>query len=93
MTTFGCLKTLYGHNKPVQKLAQKAGKLYSIAGRKIRIWDVLTFKCIRNMHTEDEGGGLRALVVADDNTVYVAGQVSRTTNDIAKSLTCIYETI
>ena len=70
-----CLHTLRGHSKPVQKLAIRGGLLYSTAGRKMRVWDLDTFKCIRNVHTQDDGGALRALAVGEKRSIFVAGQV------------------
>lgn len=69
------MRTLCGHNKPVQKLEVRGRRLVSIAGRKIRVWCVDTLRCVRNVHTQDGGGALRALAVADRDTVYVSGQV------------------
>lgn len=74
METCSCLHTLAGHNKPVQKLAISNCYLYSIAGRKIRVWDLDTFACLRNIHTQDDGGALRALSVTG-HAIHVAGQV------------------
>ena len=71
-----CLHTLRGHNKPVQKLAIRRGLLYSTAGRKMRVWDLETFRCIRNLHTQDDGGALRALAVGEKRSIFVAGQVA-----------------
>ena len=39
-----CLHTLRGHNKPVQKLGLRGGNLYSIAGRKVRVWCLKSYR-------------------------------------------------
>ena len=85
LSTFACVKTLRGHNKPVQVLQQRHGLLYSIGGRKIRIWDLTTFCCLKNIHTQDDGGAMRALAVGSDGTIYVGGQVT-TTNSLKTPL-------
>ena len=73
-----CLHTLRGHNKPVQRLEIRGKMLCSTAGRKIRVWDLETFRCRKNIHTQDDGGALRALALGPSGTIYVAGQVDQT---------------
>ena len=75
LSSCACLHTLRGHNKPVQRLEICGNSLYSTAGRKIRVWDLTTFRCRKNIHTQDDGGALRALALGSAGTIYVAGQV------------------
>ncbi len=60
----------------MQRLEIHGNSLYSTAGRKIRVWDLTTFRCRKNIHTQDDGGALRALALGQTGTIYVAGQVT-----------------
>lgn len=71
-----CVRTLTGHSRPVQRLHVANGRLYSVGGRSLRVWDLATFACLRVLQQPRESGALSALSVASDGTLYVAGQVS-----------------
>lgn len=71
-----CVHTLRGHKQPVQRIAICGGRLYSTAGRNIRVWDVATFECLQVIKTQQDCGALLAMTAAPDGTVYVGGQVS-----------------
>ena len=70
-----CVRTLTGHSRPVQRLHIASGRLYSIGGRSLRVWDLATYTCLRVQQQPRESGALFALAVAPNGTVYVAGQV------------------
>ncbi|KAK9917148.1 hypothetical protein WJX75_001304 [Coccomyxa subellipsoidea] len=69
-----CVRTLTGHSRPVQRLHIAGGRLYSIGGRSLRVWDLATYACVRVLQQPRESGALSALAVSPDGTVYVAGQ-------------------
>ena len=71
-----CVRTLTGHSRPVQRLHIAGGRLYSIGGRSLRVWDLATYACVRVLQQPRESGALSALAVSPDGTVYVAGQVA-----------------
>ncbi len=70
-----CVHTLAGHSRPVQRLHIAGGRLYSVGGRSVRVWDLATFACLRVIQQPRENGALHALAVGPDDTLYVAGQV------------------
>ena len=70
-----CVRTLTGHSRPVQRLHIASGRLYSIGGRSLRVWDLATYTCLRVQQQPRESGALFALAVAPNGTVYIAGQV------------------
>ena len=72
-----CVATLTGHNKPVQSLLIVDGRLYSTAGRYLRVWDVdaPSFPCVHVLQLPRNGGAISALARDDAGIVYVAGQV------------------
>ena len=70
-----CVHTLRGHKQPVQRIAICGSRLYSTAGRDIRVWDVATFECLQVIRTQQDCGALLAMTAAPDGTVYVGGQV------------------
>ena len=70
-----CVHTLRGHKQPVQRIAICGKRLYSTAGRTIRVWDVATFECLQVIRTQQDCGALLAMTAAPDGTVYVGGQV------------------
>ncbi|KAL3135302.1 hypothetical protein ABBQ32_007500 [Trebouxia sp. C0010 RCD-2024] len=72
-----CVHTLRGHKQPVQRIAICGGRLYSTAGRNIRVWDVATFECLQVIKTQQDCGALLAMTAAPDGTVYVGGQDMR----------------
>lgn len=69
------MHTLRGHKQPVQRIAICGSRLYSTAGRDIRVWDVATFECLQVIRTQQDCGALLAMTAAPDGTVYVGGQV------------------
>ena len=73
-----CVATLLGHTKPVQSLWTARGRLYSTAGRYLRVWDVTapSFPCVRVLQLPRDGGALGALALDATGALYVAGQVS-----------------
>lgn len=73
-----CVRTLTGHSRPVQRLHISAGRLYSIGGRSLRVWDLQTYACLRIIQQPRENGALYALAVDPNDTLYVAGQVGPT---------------
>ena len=75
MTQCKCLRTLKGHQQPVQRIAICGKRLYSTAGRNIRIWDLATFEALHIIQTQQKCVSLLALAAAPDGTVYAAGQV------------------
>ena len=70
-----CVHTLRGHKQPVQRIAICGSRLYSTAGRNIRVWDITTFECLQVIRTHQDCGALLAMTAAPDGTVYVGGQV------------------
>lgn len=70
-----CVHTLRGHKQPVQRIAICGSRLYSTAGRDIRVWDVATFECLQVIRTQQDCGALLAMTAAPKGTVYVGGQV------------------
>ena len=74
-----CVATLARHNKPVQSLWIADGRLYSTAGRYLRVWDVSasSFPCVRVLQLPRNGGAISALALDSAGNVYVAGQVQR----------------
>ena len=71
------MATLLGHTKPVQSLWSARGRLYSTAGRYLRVWDVTapSFPCVRVLQLPRDGGALGALALDAAGALYVAGQV------------------
>ena len=59
----------------MQRIAICGARLYSTAGRNIRVWDVATFQCLQVIKTQQDCGALLAMTAAPDGTVYVGGQV------------------
>lgn len=72
------MATLLGHTKPVQSLWTARGRLYSTAGRYLRVWDVTapSFPCVRVLQLPRDGGALGALALDAAGALYVAGQVT-----------------
>ena len=70
-----CVRTLRGHQQPVQRVTICSGRLYSTAGRNIRIWDLATLELLHIIQTQQKCVSLLALAAAPDGTVYAAGQV------------------
>ena len=70
-----CVATLRGHEQPVQRLAICGARMYSTAGRTIRVWDVASLACLHLISTQQDCGALLAMAAAPDGTVYVGGQV------------------
>ena len=60
----------------MQRIAICGSRLYSTAGRNIRVWDVATFECLQVIKTQQDCGALLAMTAAPDGTVYVGGQVT-----------------
>ena len=82
-----CVHTLRGHKQPVQRIAICGRRLYSTAGRTIRVWDVATFECLQVIRTQQDCGALLAMTAAPDGTVYVGGQVCPATLPLPPSPT------
>lgn len=72
-----CLHSLRGHKQPVQRIAICGKRMYSTAGRDVRVWDVDSFACLQVIKTQQDCGALLALAAAPDGTVYVGGQDMR----------------
>lgn len=85
-----CVATLTGHNKPVQSLWIKDGRLYSTAGRYLRVWDVdaPSFPCVRVLQLPRNGGAISALALDDAGILYVAGQVQQYIDCTCSALPC-----
>jgi WD40 repeat protein len=69
-----CIRTLTGHNHPIYCLAVQGDYLYSTGGRRVRIWDLRTWTCVRLVSVKGAAGAFCGAGLSSSD-LYLGGQV------------------